>query len=118
MAQMLSISRQCVAVIEPCPYLKGQGHTCSFSVCMLAFMSWLKFLYAWKDFEIKWHKCLAYQDDVSRDRTMPLPQTSRSHLQFQCLYACFRVRPVISLCIEGFLNNMTQVFSISRQCVA
>ena len=55
---------------------------------------------------------------MSCDRIMPLPQKSRSHLQFQCLYACFRVHAVISLCIDGFFKNMAQVFSISRQCVA
>ena len=33
------------------------------------FLSSLYFSYAWKDNKIIWHKCLPYQDDVSRERT-------------------------------------------------
>ena len=91
-----------------CPYFKGQGRTCSFSVCMYPVL---------KDFKIIWHKCLDYQDNVSQERTTPLSQRSRTHLQFQCLYTYFRIWAVIPLCIEGFCNNMAQVFSISRRQV-
>ena len=89
-------------VKEPRPYFKGQGHTGNLNVNMQPFVSGLSFSYAWKDFEIIWLKYLPYQDDLSQERITLLPQRSRSHLQFLCLYACYRVRAVILLCIEGF----------------
>ena len=67
--------------IEQWPYLKGQGHTCYFSVCMLVFVSGL----------------LYTQDDVSWERTSALSQWSRSNFQFQHLYACFFVQTVFAL---------------------
>ena len=105
---------------QPHTYLKGQGHTGSLNVKMQPFVSGLEFSYAWKDFKIIWLKCLPYQDNVSRETTTPLSQRSRSlwsHLQFHCIYACFRVLAVISLGIEGFSNNTAQVLSISRRHV-
>ena len=69
------------------------------------------------DFHITWQKCLAYQDDVSRERTTPLSQRSRSHRQFKCKNATICVQSVILLCMEGFWNSLAQVFGISRQHV-
>ena len=60
-------------VKDPRPYLKGQGHTCSFSVCTLTF----------KDFKIIWHKCLAYQDAVSGDRSKGHGHTCRLNVKMQ-----------------------------------
>ena len=45
---------------------------------------------------------LPYQDDVPREGTTPLSQRSRSYLQFLCLYACFRVRALISFALNDF----------------
>ena len=87
---------------EPPPISKGRDHTGSLNVKMQPFMSGLLFSYAWKDFKIIWHKCLPYRDNMSRDKTSPLSQRSRSHLLFQCLYAGFRVRAIIPLCVKGF----------------
>ena len=88
------------------------------TVCQSAFFLSSPYLYyPWMDFQITWQKCLAYQDDVSRERTTPLSQRLRSHRQFKCKNVTIRVRSVILLCMDGFSNNLAQMFSISRRYV-
>ena len=49
------------------------------------------------DFHVTWQKCLAYQEDVTRERTTALSQRTRSHRQFKCKNGTICVWSVILL---------------------
>jgi hypothetical protein len=72
---------------------------------------------------ITWHKCLSYQDDVSRPRTRSLSQRSRSHYHLKLHIITIRVdrytQTVFLSCIEGFWNNVigTDVYLITTFCL-
>jgi hypothetical protein len=58
-----------------------------------------------------WHKCLPHQDDVSRLRFMSICPYVRPHLHNN------HVQTVILSCIDGFWNNLEQMFIIWQCCV-
>ena len=98
LAEVFGISRRCVKRTTP---LSQRTRSHRQFGCKNTFVSGLLFPYAWKDFKVIWHKCLAYQDNMLRKRNTPISQRSRAHMQFKCTNATIRVRAVVSLCIEG-----------------
>jgi hypothetical protein len=63
------------------------------------------------------HKCLPHQEDVSRPRTMSLPERSWSHLHFQFDYSKNResygthpsvfIIPWLSVCVQEVISKTT-----------
>jgi hypothetical protein len=88
-----------------------------FNVYLQSVVFELYFPYKCKVFRNNLYECVAYEDNISNERTTPISQRSRSHLLLECLYTISCVQAVITLYVEGFYNNLVQMCCKSRWCV-
>lgn len=101
------------------PCLKGQGTMCCFNVDVHTFLSWLLFSYAWKNYNIIWHKGLTYEGNMLYKSIMSLSQKSRSHMQlFKLLWYKYLVVFTINWILGMFITLTEDTFQMNTSALS
>ena len=103
LVEVFGISRRRVARKNHAPVSKVKvTQAVSVFICLLSCPGCNTLMYLYKDFKIIWHKCLAYQDVVSRESTTPYLKGQGHTFSLVVDNATIHVQSVILLCMEVF----------------